>query len=220
MERLPRRVAARRGPALPRCRRTTRARPARRRRNLKQTARPAAAALGLVVAPAARHIHSPPTTQQPVPTRRPRETHPPRARLTRRIPPKRGRVVRRCTRRHVHRHQRNRRTLRASRMARNVAAHPRRGHARRCHQQHHLLHQAGPQFQPWNRVMGAGGRSLRYIDLGDADGISTCVFGRVHRAIGPVACLVETGGECVRIDVCDSDTDCCSHPGVRGEARP
>jgi hypothetical protein len=61
-------------------------------------------------------------------------------------------------------------------------------------------------------------RSRPRIDLGDVDGIFTCALGRVHRAIGPVACLLQTGGECVRIDVCDSDTDCCSHHGVRGRA--
>jgi hypothetical protein len=61
-------------------------------------------------------------------------------------------------------------------------------------------------------------RSRPRIDLGDAHGISTCAPRGVHRAIGPVACLLQTGGECVRIDVCDSDTDCCSHHGVRGRA--
>lgn len=34
--------------------------------------------------------------------------------------------------------------IRAPRMARNVAARRRRGHAHRCQQQHHLLHQAAP----------------------------------------------------------------------------
>jgi hypothetical protein len=68
--------------------------------------------------------------------------------------------------------------------------------------------------------MAIAARSGSCIDLGDAHGIFTCTLGRVHCRIGPVACLLETGGECVRIEVGDSDTDCCSHPGVRGEARP
>ena len=109
MERLPRSVAARRRPPLPRCARTARARPARRSRNLEQTAGPAPTALGLVVASAAGHVHPPPTTQQKVPKRGPRETHPPRACPTRRLPPQSGRVVRRRARWHVHRRQRNRR---------------------------------------------------------------------------------------------------------------
>lgn len=43
------------------------------------------------------------------------------------------------------------------------------------------------------------------------------VFRGVHRRISPIACLLETGREGSRIDVCDTDTDRRSRTGVRDE---